>query len=152
VRRSTAVSVIWIVGVVLAVLFYVVGPDQFLERCIYAIDRVNESIHALVLSFGAEAYDVVHAAALALLVVFVLLAFVAARRGFRTGWALIVVPLVFLFLVWRPFGYGPTSIGRWLLAAVLALFGALAMTRRLAGPPPPQSGPWAAPRWPADRT
>lgn len=151
-RRSTAVSVIWISGIVLAVLFYVVGPDQFLQRFVDALDRLNESIHGLVLSLGVQAYDVVHAAALALLVVFVLLAFVAARRGFHTGWSLIVLPLVFLFLVWRPFAYGPASIGRWLAALVLALFGALAMTRRLTGPPPSQSGPWAAPRWPADRT
>jgi hypothetical protein len=150
VRRNT-IGLIWIGGLVLAVLIYLVGPDRFLERCIAAFDSLDDAIHALIVSLGVQAYDVVHAVALALLVVFVVLGFMASRRGIRSGWALIVVPLVFLMLVWRPFAYGPAPIGRWLAALVIALVGAVAMTRRLTGPPPPASGPWAPPRWPADR-
>ncbi len=65
---------------------------------------------------------------------------------------MIEIPALFLFLVWRPFAWGPAPIGRWLAAFVLALVGAVSMTRRLTGPVPPVSGPWAAPRWPADRS
>jgi hypothetical protein len=150
VQRST-IGLIWIGGLVLAALFYVIGPDRFLDQCIVALDALNEAIHTLVISLGAQAYDVVHALALALLVVFVALGLLAARRGLGGGWMMIVIPVLFLFLVWRPFAYGPTPIGRWLVALVLALFGAVSMTRRLTGPMPPPSGPWAAPRWPADR-
>jgi hypothetical protein len=81
VQRST-IGLIWIGGLVLAALFYIVGPDQFLERCLYALDNLNEAIHRFVISLGVQAYDVVHAVALAILVVFMVLAVMAARRGF----------------------------------------------------------------------
>lgn len=150
-RRNT-IGMIWIAGLVLAALLYVAGPDRFVDRCLDLLDALNNAVHAIVISLGAEAYDVVHALALALLVVFVVLGLLASRRGVRAGWAMVVVPVAFLMLVWRPFGYGPVPAGRWLAALVLALAGAVAMTRRLTDPPPPQSGPWVPPRWPADRS
>ncbi|MDR3537676.1 MAG: hypothetical protein P4L71_14355 [Acetobacteraceae bacterium] len=149
-RRNT-IGMIWIGGLVLAALLYVAGPDRFLNRCLDVLDAMNEAVHAIVVSLGAQANDVVHALALALLVVFVVLGLLASRRGVRAGWAMVVVPVAFLMLVWRPFSYGPAPIGRWLAALVLALVGAVAMTRRLIDPPP-QSGPWLPPRWPADRS
>jgi hypothetical protein len=150
VRRNT-IGMIWLGGLVLAVLLYVVGPDQFIERCLDTLDAMNAAVHALVISLGAQAYDVVHALALALLVVFLVLGFLASRRGVRSNWALVVLPLAFLVLVWRPVESGPAPIGRWLAALLLALVGAAAMTRRLTSPPPPSPGPWMPPRWPADR-
>ena len=147
--RRNSIGLIWAGGLILAVLFYLVGPDRFLQRAIDALDRLNYTFHAFVLSLGVEAYDVVHALALAMLVVFIVLGLMASRRGLHTGWALIVLPVVFLILVWRPFAYGPAPIGRWIAALVLAFVGAVAATRRLTAPPS-QSGPWAARRWPAD--
>jgi hypothetical protein len=149
VRRNT-IGMIWLGGLLLAVLLYVVGPDRFLERFLYTLDGINAGIHAFVLSLGAQAYDVVHALALALLAVFLILAVLASRRGMRANWAIVIVPVVFAFLVWRPLAAGPAPIGRWLAAMVIALVGAGVMTRRLVDPPPPQ-GPWPGDRWPADR-
>jgi hypothetical protein len=141
---------IWGGGLVLAVLLYVVGPDRFVDRFLDTLEATNAAVHALVVSLGAQAYDVVHALALALLVVFLLLGFLASRRGMRSNWALVVVPVAFLLLVWRPMDSGPAPVGRWLAAMLLALVGAAAMTRRLSSPPP-SPGPWVPPRWPADR-
>lgn len=148
-RRST-IGMIWIGGLLLAALLYVAGPDRFVARCLAALDDLNDAVHAFIISLGGQAYDVVHALALAILVVFVALALLASSRGMRVGWSLVVVPLVFLVLVWRPFAYGPAPIGRWLVALLIALAGAVGVTRRLTGPPPPPSGRWA-PRGPADR-
>lgn len=150
-RRNT-IALIWAGGFLLAAALYVVGPDRFLDRCVAALDALTGWIHITLLTLGAQAYDVVHALALALLAVFVLLSVLAARRGLRGGWAVVGLPLVFLLLVWRPFAEGPAPIGRWLAALLISAVGALLMTRRLLDPPPPRTGPWTAPRWPADRT
>ncbi|MBN8928987.1 MAG: hypothetical protein BGO51_04975 [Rhodospirillales bacterium 69-11] len=150
-RRNT-IALIWAGGFLLAALLYVVGPDRFLDRCVAVIDASLAWVHATLLALGAQAYDVVHALALALLAVFVLLSVMAARRGLRGGLAVVGLPIVFLLLVWRPFAEGPTPIGRWLAALVISAAGALVMTRRLLAPPPPPPGRWDAPRWPpADR-
>lgn len=158
-RRNT-IGLIWLSGLVLAGLLYVAGPDHFIATCLDALDALDETMRAWVLSLGAQAYDLVHALALALLVVFVVLGFIASHRGLRSHWALVIVAATFLLLVWRPGDIGPAPIGRWLAALVLALVGALVMTRRLIDPPPPPPWPgpgpmpppnrWGPPRWPAD--
>jgi hypothetical protein len=145
VQRQT-ILFIWIGGAVLAVLLYLTGPDRFLAACLDLIDELNGAFHNLLLTLGAEAANVVRAAAIAIYVVFVVLAFLAARRGLRSGWAIVVVTVVMLLLVWRPESPYPAPMDRWFAALILCAVAAMVMTRRLLGPPPPPSrGPW---QWP----
>jgi peptidoglycan/LPS O-acetylase OafA/YrhL len=74
----------------------------------------------------------VRAAAIALYVVFVVLALLAGHRGLRSGAALFVITLVFLMLVGTHW-YEPGT--KWFSAAVLAGVGAGMMTSRLMRPP-----------------
>ena len=99
-----------------------------------------------------RAFDVVRAAAIAMYVVFVVLAVLAMRRGLRTGGMLLVVSVVFLLLV-RTDWYG--SDARWFAAAVLTAVAALVLTKRLIQAPAPRDpgDPWGvAVRGGADRS
>jgi len=98
-------------------------------------------LHNLVFTLGAQVADVVRAAAIAVYIVFVVLAIMAAQRGHRAGWALIVVTAVMALLVWHRGSLTWIPVGRWFAALVLATVAALVMTRRLQGPLPPHP-PW----------
>ncbi len=143
-RRDTLVM-IWIGGLVLAAAIYVVGPDQFLDVCLTVLDLIDDWIRRLVLTLGAQIFGVVRALAIALYVVFAVLAFLAAQRGRRGIWALIVVTVTFLMLVWRPYSEFPVPVGRWVIAFTLALVAAIVMTQRLLAPPPGPGGPYGGP-------
>jgi len=137
-RRNT-IALTWAGGLVLAGCVYLTGPDRFLAVTTDFLAHFEDNLLALLSRLGAQAFDVVRSLAIALFVIFVVLAVLALRRGLRARAALIVVTSVFLALVWRPnSAYGPPS-GHWVGALVLAAFGALVMTRRLlasqAGPP-----------------
>jgi hypothetical protein len=138
---------IWIGGVVLAVVIYAVGPDQFLDACLNLFDTIDRVFRTLVLTLGAQVYGVVRAVTIALYVVFAVLAFLAAQRGQRGVWAFIIVTLVFLFLVWRPYDGYPAPANRWIVAFALVLVGAIVMTQRLLGPQRRDAPPWP-PRMP----
>ena len=88
----------------------------------------------LIEALTQRAFDAVRAAAIALYVVFVVLALLAGHRGLRSGAALFVITLVFLMLVGTHW-YEPGT--KWFSAAVLAGVGAGMMTSRLMRPPPP---------------
>jgi hypothetical protein len=137
---------IWIGGLVLAVALYLVGPDRFFVGLLDFFAGIESAFHAFLYFLGSQAFNVVRAAAIAIFVVFLVLAFMAGRRGLRSGWALVVVPVLFLVLVWRPDGAMPVSISRWFGALLLAIIGAIVMTQRLLGPSlaprPPPRGPW----------
>lgn len=145
VRRQTILS-IWVGGAILAVVLYVVGPDRFLSMLLDTIDNLEAALHHLLYVLGAQAFNVVRALALAIFVVFVILALIAAYRGLRAIGALIVVSLGFLILVWRPDAFYTASVGRWFAALVLAIIGAVVMTQRLLTPPPASRPP--PPPWP----
>jgi hypothetical protein len=138
---------IWIGGLLLAAAIYVVGPDQFLDVCLALIDAVDAAFRQLVQNLGAQVYGVIRALAIALYVVFAVLAFLAAQRGQRGVWALIVVTFTFLFLVWRPYDAYPASVSRWIIAFGLVLFASILMTQRLMAPPRRDVPPWP-PRMP----
>jgi hypothetical protein len=140
VRRQT-IGLIWIGGILLALALYVVGPDRFLDACLDLIDQVAFAFHTLMFTLGRQAFNVVRALAIAIFIVFLLLAFLAARRGLRASWALVVVSAAFLVLVWRPEAVAPAPIGRWFAALILATVAAVVMTQRLLTAPPPR-GPW----------
>jgi hypothetical protein len=132
---------IWIGGLVLAVVLYMVGPDRFLDATLEVFDRVDDAMRTLVATLGGQAYGVVRALAIAIYAVFVVLALIGSQRGQRGLWALIVVTTVFMLLVWRPFAPYPTPVSRWIGALVLVIVAALAMTQRLTMGPPRRNAP-----------
>jgi len=145
VRRQT-IGMIWVGGMVLAILLYLTGPDRFMAACLSLIDRLDNAFQELVFLFGAQAFNVVRALAIAIYTVFVLLALLAAQRGIRAIWALIVVSAVYLLMVWHPEAVGASAIGRWFTALLIASVGGLVMTQRLLYPsgrgnPPPPAPP-----------
>ncbi|HEX2940454.1 MAG TPA: hypothetical protein VHO91_05345 [Rhodopila sp.] len=127
---------IWIGGFVLAVLLYIIGPDRFFDSVINTLDSIGFSFRAFVATLGAQAFGVIRAAAIALYVVFAVLAFLSAQRHHRGIGALIGVSIVFLLLVWRPYSEFPAPIGSWFAALVLVFAAAAVMTQRLLVPPP----------------
>jgi hypothetical protein len=141
VQRQT-ILLIWLGGAILALALYVTGPDRFLDACLDFLDWADAAFHALLFNLGAQVANVVRAAAIAVYVVFIVLAFLASRRGLHAAWAVVVVTVVMLLLVWRPSSPYPAPVGRWFTVLVLAAVGAVAMTHRLLGPPPMQRGPW----------
>ncbi|HEY8288021.1 MAG TPA: hypothetical protein VIG49_02050 [Acetobacteraceae bacterium] len=139
-RRQT-IGMIWVGGMVLAVLLYITGPDRFMAACLALIDHIDALFHDFLFLLGMQAFNVVRALAIANYIVFIVLAFLAAQRGIRSIWALIVVSTVYLLLVWRPEAVGETAIGRWFTALLIATVGAAVMTQRLMYSPGRRGGP-----------
>jgi hypothetical protein len=133
---------IWIGGFVLAAALYAVGPDRFLDVCIALYDSIEAGFRHISLMLGAQVYGVVRALAIALYVVFAVLAFLAGQRGHRALGALLIVTVMFLILVWRPYADFPAPLGRWVVALVLVLVAAVMMTQRLTGVPVRRDGTW----------
>lgn len=126
---------IWIGGLVLAVALYVVGPDRFFDVLLNLGDTIDAAFRTLVAMLGAQTYSVVRALAIAIYVVFAVLALLASQRGHRGLGALLVVSAVYLTLVWRPYDSFPAPISRWIAALALVVVGAVVMTQRLTAPP-----------------
>ena len=142
--RRESILMIWAGGFVLAVALYLIGPDRFFDACLDLIDQIDGAFRTLVATLGVQAYGVLRALAIAVYVVFAVLAVLASQRGHRGFGALVVVSVVFLMLVWRPYDAYPAPISRWIAALILAVAGAVAMTKRLTmpsfrrdGAPPP---------------
>ncbi|HVC59528.1 MAG TPA: hypothetical protein VND19_04055 [Acetobacteraceae bacterium] len=141
-RRT--IGLIWIGGIVLMVVLYVIGPQDFIQACEAYLSRLWWFIGNLIETLSARAFNAVRAAALALYAVFAVLAVLARRRGLRGGGALFIVSALFLLLVGTRW-YDPGI--KWFTAAVLAGAGAAAMTARLLHPPPlprDPNNPWGA--------
>ncbi len=136
--RNRTVAIVWIAGLTLAAIVYAVGQDNFLSAAFDLSDRIADDIQHALLAFGARAYDVLRALAIASFAVFFVLSVIAAGRGLPGRWLLFVVTLLFLLLVWHE---GPEATGHWMLAFVLAVAGAASMTRRLTELAPPRPLP-----------
>lgn len=134
--EQRTITLIWIGGGVLALLVYLAGPDTFLSGVWGILDRIESGFHAVLAFLGAQAFDVVRAAAIAIYVVFLVLGGIALRRGTKAVAAMIAVTLGFVILVWRPDQAAYVSSTRWMAALVLAIIGAVVMTQRLTIPPP----------------
>jgi hypothetical protein len=134
VRRET-ILMIWIGGLALAVALYLLGPDRFFDACMELIDGIDTALRNLVATLGAQAYGAIRALAIAIYVVFAVLTVLGSQRGHRGIGALVVITVVFLVLVWRPYDGFAVPIGRWITALVLNAVGALVMTHRLTAPP-----------------
>lgn len=135
---------IWIGGFVLAVALYLIGPDRFIDACWNFVDSIDAAVQALVAAFGERAYGAVRAFAIAIYVVFAVLCVLGSMRGRGGFWPFLVVSALFALLTWRPFGFYPAPLSRWLVSLVLVVVGAALMTQRLVaapvrrdGPPPP---------------
>jgi hypothetical protein len=143
--RRESILLIWIGGFVLAAALYAIGPDRFLDVCLAAIDAADAAFRHAVSTLGAQVFGAARALAIALYVVFAVLAVLSSGRGHGGFGALVVVTLVDLLLLWRPFDPYPAPLGRWILALCLSLCGAIVMTQRLTGPPRPGRGPYYPP-------
>ena len=142
--RRESILLIWIGGLVLAIALYLVGPDRFFDAVLDLGDQIDAGLRNLVATLGVQAYSLARALAIAIYVVFTVLACLASQRGRRGVGAWVVVTLVFLMLVWRPYDNYPAPISRWIGALALVVAGAVVMTKRLTaaplrrdGPPPP---------------
>ena len=136
-RRT--IAAIWLGGAILMMALYLVGPQQFIQQCEAFLTQFWIFIGDLIDALTERAFDVVRAAALALYVVFVVLALMAGHRGLRSGGALFTVTIVFLLLVGTHW-YAPAT--RWFSAALIAGVGAVVMTGRLMRPPRDPRNPW----------
>ena len=132
---------IWAGGAVLMVLIYLFGPEHFLTVVTQAITDSLRWVNDLVAALVQRAFEVVRAAAIALYVVFLVLAVLSMSRGVRAGGALFVVTVVFLLLV-RTDWYEPGT--KWLAALVLTAVAAVVQTQRLLHVPRPRGpgDPW----------
>lgn len=129
-RRT--IGLIWIGGIALMVVLYLIGPQDFIAACEDYLSRLWWFLGDLIENLSARAFNALRAAAIALYVVFVVLAILARRRGLRSGGAFFVVSALFLLLVGTRW-YEPGT--KWFSAAVLAGVGAAVMTGRLLHPP-----------------
>ena len=127
--RNT-VLLIWGCGGLLALLLIFAGPNP-VERALQdAFDQMQSMIDRL----SGPTMEVVRGVAVALFCVFLALCVVALRRGQPAVGMAVVVSVLFLLLAghvfaWVFFLHRP----HWVLALLLALFAALAMTRRVLG-------------------
>ena len=142
-RRT--IGLIWIGGIVLMVALYLIGPQDFIRACEQFVSRCWWFVSDLIETLSVRAFDAVRAAAIALYVVFVVLAILARRSGHRSGGSLFIVSALFLLLIETRW-YDPGT--KWFSAAILAGVGAAMMTARLLHPPPPPRdprNPWGTP-------
>lgn len=129
-NRSIVAS-IWVGGAVLALLLYAVGPFDVMQGLWLAIDRVQYVLGHSVAVLLRQSFGLIHAVALALFAVFLVLAALGGQRGVRGG-GVAGVSALFVGLIVVG-GYGSRLC--WLAALLVALAGALHMTQRLTGGP-----------------
>lgn len=130
-NRNT-IGLIWIGGLVLAVLLTVIGPGMLGTTLAGALDRSFDSVSRALAQLGDPLREMIRGFAIAAYVVFIVLCVLARRRGLPSMTAAIVVTLLFLLLAGEPRDWGRSLHGsHWLLALLLTVGGALLMTRRL---------------------
>ena len=132
--RRDPVLFAWAVGLGIALLVYLVGPDHFLFRLQNALHVFAWQVAEVLADLSATALDAVRALSIGLFVTFLALAAAVARRGGRSRGAAVVVSVLFLLLV---SGASAGDPARWLAALVLSGLGAAVMTGRLRGAGPP---------------
>lgn len=139
--RERSIAAIWLGGIILALLIYLVGPDRFVFGLQDFIENFGFSLAALIARLGTISFDLLRAMAIALFVVFVGLSIVAIQRGVAGKLLVVVVAGGFLLLIGRPGlddGYGEYAHRGWVGAFFLAAIGAVLMTKRLTYRPLPR--------------
>ena len=131
--RNT-IGLIWIAGLVLAVLLTVIGPGVLGTTLGDAFDRTLDATSLALAQIGDPLREMIRGFAIAAFVVFIALCVLARRRGLPSMAAAVVVTLLFLLLAGAPRDWGRSLHGsHWLLALLLTVAAALLMTRRLSG-------------------
>ena len=126
--RRDPVLAAWAVGLGLALLVFLVGPEHFLFRLADTLHVVAWRVAEAIDELSATALNAVEALSIGLFVTFLGLAVAVGRRGGRSRWAIIVVSVVFFLLVG---GASPGDQTRWVAALALSGLSALVMTGRL---------------------
>ncbi len=124
--RNT-VAIVWLGGAMLALLFYLIGPWDVMQSVWLALDRLQYTLNSSITLLFNQAFDVVHAVALALFAVFIALAVLGSQRGVRGGG---ITGITVLFVGLIVIG-GYQSRICWLAALLVAFAGAVHMTQRL---------------------
>ncbi len=138
--RNT-IGLIWVGGLLLAVLLTVVGPGALGTQLGLALDRLLDSIALALAQVGDPLREMIRGFAIAAYGVFIALCVVARRRRLPAMGTAVAVTLVFLFLVGAPRGWDRSLHGaHWFLALLLNLAASLLMTRRLTAERPPGGG------------
>ena len=131
--RKDPVVIVWAVGIVVAVLIYLAGPEHFFFWLFDLLDRARFSLATAIENLSFAGLNILRAAAIGLFVVFVVLALLVIRAGRRGRAALLLVGGTFLLLASTR--HGGDANTRWFGALVLAGVGAAVMTQRLRGGP-----------------
>ncbi len=134
--RNT-VALIWLAGIVLAILLYVAGPGHFIGLMLAGVDRAEWVVANAIGFLSMQTFDLVRAAAIALFAVFLALGGLASQRGVGRGSGLVGVSVLFVVLI--VIG-GYDSRFCWFAALLVAGAGAVSMTQRLLWGPP--RSPW----------
>ena len=138
--RNT-IGLIWVGGLLAAVLLTVVGPGALGTELGSAFDRLLDSVALALAQVGDPFREMIRGFAIAAYGVFIALCVVARRRRLPAMTTAVVVTLVFLFLVGAPREWGRSLHGaHWFLALLLNLTASLLMTRRLIAGWPPGGG------------
>jgi hypothetical protein len=133
--RRDPVVIVWGVGLVVAVLIYLAGPEHFFVWLFDLLDRARASLEQAIENLSQAGFNLLRAVAVGLFVVFVALSLMVIRAGRRGRAALLLVGGTFLVLVSTRSGYNANT--RWAGALALAGVGAAVMTQRLRGPASP---------------
>lgn len=140
---KNVVGLVWLAGIVLAIVVYRVGPDQILYTGVHLVDNIRLAIDNLLAALAIDTYDVMRALTLGLLPAFVVLAVLAQRGGRPVLRVVVVVAVLFLLLLYQPAREGwYVSSTRWTLAFFAVAIGCAMITRRLMEPPRDWRGPY----------
>ena len=130
--RRDPVALVWIGGLALALVLYLVGTDRFWFQLLDAFHLVGWWISEVVADLSGLAVEVVRALALGLFATFTALCWLAARRGAAVRGTALLVGLLFLVLAGGGDGLSDGAGNlRWTAAFAVAAVGSLMMTRRL---------------------
>ncbi len=127
------VAIVWIVGLLLALLLYLRQPEYILETLTLTLSQLEQRFDGVIISLSHQSILIIRALAIALFVVFVALAVIAAQRGLPARRMLLVVAFLYIVLLWHPFS-GLILARDWVFAFLISAVASLVMTRRLAGP------------------
>lgn len=130
--RRDPVALVWIGGLALAAVLYLVGTDRFWFQILNTLHLAGYWVGEIIADLSGLTVELVRALALGVFATFVALCWLVARRGAAVRGTGLLVALLFLVLA----GSGGDGISdgaggaRWAGALLVAGFGAAVMTRR----------------------
>ena len=131
--RRDPIALIWIGGLLLAAVLYLVGTDRFWFQVLNTLHLAAYWVSEIIADLSGLTIELVRALALGVFATFVALSWLVARKGGAVRGTGLLVALLFLVLA----GSGGNGVGdgaggaRWAGALLVAGFGAAVMTRRL---------------------